>query len=193
MTRGFSVPELMVAVSLILLLSAVAVPLVQATVVEARTWAGARHVAARLRLARMEALKRSAAVGLRFEPAGPDYRYSFYVDGNGNGIRSADIARGIDRRLLFSERLADLFPGVAFGITAGVAPIEADPPLVAGSDPIRIGSNDILTFTPRGTATAGTLYLRGPANQQYAIRVLGSTARTRVLRFDRRLRQWIGW
>ena len=49
-----------------------------------------------------------------------------------------------------------------------------------------IGPAKILTMSPDGTATSGTLYLRG-ARSQYAVRVLGATGRTRVLKYDRGL------
>ena len=35
-------------------------------------------------------------------------------------------------------------------------------------------------FTPRGTATAASLYVAGRGNRAYAIRVLGSTQRIRL-------------
>ena len=56
---------------------------------------------------------------------------------------------------------------------------------------MRIGRSRILTFTPIGTATSGTLYLRGRGSIQFAVRVLGATGRTRVLRYDARLRKWV--
>ena len=36
---------------------------------------------------------------MRFEAVGHDYMYAPYEDGNGNGVRTADIQAGIDRRL----------------------------------------------------------------------------------------------
>ena len=53
-----------------------------------------------------------------------------------------------------------------------------------------IGSSRILTLGPDGTATSGTLYVRGRRGQ-YAVRILGITGRTRVLRFHPGTGQWI--
>jgi hypothetical protein len=47
-----------------------------------------------------------------------------------------------------------------------------------------------LTFSPIGTATSGSLYVRGPRSAQYVIRIFGETGRTRTLKFDARTRQW---
>jgi hypothetical protein len=97
----------------------------------------------------------------------------------------------MDPPLGAGERLGDQFAGVSFGILDGVSAVDSTESLEAGSDPIRLGSSDILSFGPVGTATAGTLYLRGRTREQYAVRVLGVTGRVRVLRFDFASRQWV--
>jgi hypothetical protein len=52
----------------------------------------------------------------------------------------------------------------------------------SGADGLRIGASGILMLGPDGTATSVTLYARGRRGQ-YAVRILGVTGRTRVLRF----------
>ena len=131
-------------------------------------------------------VKRSTAVALRFEPFEPDYIYTAYVDGNGNGIRTIDIERGVDWRLTASERLGDNFPGVRFGLADGVPDLDG----VANPEGVRIGSARILTMSANGTATSGTLYVKGKG-RQFAVRVLGATGRTRVLRYDTGVQRWI--
>jgi hypothetical protein len=48
-----------------------------------------------------------------------------------------------------------------------------------------------VSFTPDGTASSGTVYVRGRGGAQYAVRVLGATARTRVLRYDVERREFV--
>jgi type II secretory pathway pseudopilin PulG len=187
---GYSLLELLFAAALITIVSAAAVPALLAGVDGTRARGAARYVAARLQQARLDALKRSCHVGFRFEPDAA-YRYQLYVDGNGDGLRSRDIGSGIDRPLGAPERLDAHFAGVSFGVLDGVTAVDSTELLGAGSDPVRLGSSDILSFGPMGTATAGTLYLRGRGPEQYAIRVLGVTGRIRVLRFDFTTRQWV--
>jgi hypothetical protein len=55
---------------------------------------------------------------------------------------------------------------------------------------VRIGAARILTMSPDGTATSGTLYVQG-RRAQYAVRVLGATGRTRVFKYDTGARTWI--
>ena len=103
-------------------------------------------------------------------------------DGNGNGLRTADLERGIDRTLTEPERLDMHFEGVSFGILAGVPDADGQP--ANGSDGVRFGASKLLSMHPDGTASSGTLYLRGRGRTQYAVRVLGTTGRVRVMKFD---------
>ena len=163
-------------------LSATALPHGVRALDDFRTRSAARYLAQRAIDARFAAITRSAAAGLRFEPAPPDYRITSVVDGNGNGLRTADLQKGIDRTLTEPERLETHFAGVALGILPGVPDADGQP--VSGSDGVRLGSTKLLSMNPDGTASSGTLYLHGRDRTQYAVRVLGVTGRVRVLKFD---------
>jgi type II secretory pathway pseudopilin PulG len=189
MARGYSVLEMLVAVTLLVIVSGMAVPIMFSAVDHARAAAAARYVAAKLALNRMTAVKRSTYVALRFESRDGQYQFRTYVDGNGDGIRTVDVARNIDTPQGLSEALEYNFPGVTFGLSEGVSPVSPDEGLSV--DPIRIGRSEFLSFSPLGSATSGTLYIRGRPKHQFAIRILGATGRITVLRFDFRNRRWI--
>lgn len=186
---GYTLLELIFALSLSIVLGAVAVPQLNAAVDEVRAAGAARYLSTKFQQARMEAVVRSTPVGWQFVATPSGYTYTPYVDGNGNGIRSTDIQKGTDQRIGPVDRLGDQFPGVDFGVIPGLPAIDSGgtPP---GTDPIRLGSSNILTFTPLGTSTSGTVYLKGRRQVQYAIRVLGETGKTRLLKFDPRTRSW---
>ena len=103
-----------------------------------------------------------------------------FLDGNRNGVRTSDIASHVDQPLDEPASLPNLFAGVAIAVSGEL-----------GSDPVRIGSSNLLTFTPLGTATSGTIYVRGRDGSQFAIRVLGATGRVRVQRYLPRTRGWV--
>ncbi len=187
--RGYSLIELTFVFGLGATLGATAVPPLLTNLDDVRAAAAVRYMSARLQATRMEAVQRSADVALRFTQTAGGYTYSVYLDGNGNGVRTRDIQRGIDRQIQAPERLRDQFAGVDFGTLPGLPPIDpAGPP--PGTDPIKLGSSDILTFSALGTSSSGSLYIRGQRTAQYAIRVLGETGKTRVLKFDSRAQQW---
>ena len=91
-----------------------------AAIDEMRTAVAARYIAGRIGAARIDAVRRAAAVALRFEAVDGDYVYAPYEDGNGNGVRTAEIRAGVDRPLGAFERLARQVSGCAFRAGAGV-------------------------------------------------------------------------
>jgi len=186
-SAGFSLLELLLVTSIIATLSMVSIPLTAATLDEVRTAMAARYLEGRIMNARMTAIRRSTKVALRFEAVDDDYRYGEYWDGNGNGVRSAEIASGLDPEIARAEFLRRHFAGVTFGLHAGMADVDGDRSTT--TDGVRIGSSRILTLGPDGTATSGTLYVRGRRGQ-FAVRILGATGRTRVMRFDPGSGQW---
>jgi type II secretory pathway pseudopilin PulG len=187
---GYSLVELLMAMALGLTLTGAAVPQYLAGVDDRRASGAAHYLSGRLQRARMEAVMRSATVGVQFtEVSAGRYSYAAYDDGNRNGVLTRDIQRGVDRPIGATERLPDTFSGVEFGAIAGVPPV--DPGGIApGADPIRLGSGSIASFSALGTATSGTLYIRSRNNTQYAVRIYGETGKTRMLKFEPGARKW---
>ena len=170
--------------------AAAAVPATTAAIDEYRAGAATRYIASRFQLARMQAAARSANVAVRFSHTSEGIVYGVYVDGNGDGVRASDIASRIDRQLAADERLPDQFPGVDFGVLASLPPVESGG-AAPGSDPLRLGVSDMASFTPLGTATSGSVYIRGRGALQFVVRIFGETGRTRMLKFNARSNTWI--
>lgn len=188
---GFTLVEAGVVLLLLGVSAALALPSMRAGLDGMRATAAARHLAALVQSTRVRAVTRSAHVGVRFEREGDGYRYAVFADGNDNGLRARDVRSGVDMRLTDFEHIGDRFPGVVIGIAAGVPGIAGRERLPAGSDPIRFGASDGLTFSPLGTATSGTLYLHHRSGRQFAVRVLGATGRTRILEFREDIASWV--
>jgi prepilin-type N-terminal cleavage/methylation domain-containing protein len=187
--RGYSLLELMAVMALGVTMSAAALPGYLTAMDHFRASGAARHISARLQRARMEAVLRSAMVGVQFTPTSTGYTYAVYVDGNRNGVLTRDIQRGVDRLITAAERLPEQFPGIEFGAVPGLPPV--DPGGTApGADPIRLGSGSIASFSALGTSTSGTVYIRSRRDAQYAVRLFGETGKTRMLKFDPRTRRW---
>jgi hypothetical protein len=185
---GLTLLEVLFALALAVTVGALAIATTSSAIEEMRTAVAARYVAGRIGSTRIDAVRRARAVALRFEAVNGDYRYAPYEDGNGNGVRSADISAGIDRPVGPFERLGDKFPGVHFELMAGLP--DADGQAGTGVDGVRIGSARLLTMSADGTATSGTLYVRGRRGQ-YAVRILGVTGRTRMLQFHEGEERWL--
>ena len=186
--QGLTLIELVFVISLVAVIAGVAIPVTGDALDNARTCSAARYLAGQIVTSRMDAVNRSRAVALWFDASTPDYRIRRYVDGNGNGVRASEIRSGIDKPDGNEKRIADDFPNVRFGLAEGLP--DADGVRGTGTDGVRIGTARILTMSPDGTATSGTLYIQGK-RAQYAVRVLGATGRTRVLEFDWGRQAWI--
>jgi prepilin-type N-terminal cleavage/methylation domain-containing protein len=186
---GFSLVELLFVLAILATLAGIGIPLTTSALDEMRVGMAARYVAGRIVGARLDALQRSTALGLRFEADGVDYSFATCVDGNGNGLRTAEIASGTDQQITPAEFLGQRFADVRFGLSAGVPDLDSGWQTEDG-DGVRIGSSRILTVGPDGTATSGTLYVRGKRGQ-YAVRVLGATARVRLFQYQTGARAWI--
>jgi hypothetical protein len=132
-------------------LGAIAIPQAFVSIDSARATGAARFMSSRLMLARALAVQRNASVAIRFETDDRGLRFATYQDGNHNGVRSRDIDLNIDRQVEQPARLFELFPGVDFGLTLDGR----------DQDPIQLGGTSLVTFTSSGTATSGSLYLRG--------------------------------
>lgn len=187
--HGFSTLEILLATALFLTVGGVAIPPLRYATDSLRAAAAARYVSTRLHRTRMEAVARSTDVAIRFTVLSSGYSYAVFVDGNRNGVLARDIDRGVDRRLGSVERLSDNFPGVDFGTLPDLPAVDAGgtPP---GSNPIRLGASGSATFSPLGTSSTGTLYLKSSGGQQYAVRIYGDTGKTRLLKFEAVTRSW---
>jgi hypothetical protein len=86
--------------------------------------------------------------------------------------------------------LSDNYAGVDFGLLPDLPPIDPGGP-PPGMDPIKLGSSALLSYAPSGSSSPGSVYIRG-RKVQYAIRILGDTGRTRILKFNPHDRLWKG-
>jgi prepilin-type N-terminal cleavage/methylation domain-containing protein len=178
---GFTFLELLCVMALVVIIAGAAVPQILTSLDRSRGLIAARYLGSRLALARTQAVTRNASVALRFERGPKGISIAVYQDGNRNGVRTADIERQIDRRIEAPMRLFEQFPGVDIALG----------PDMPAEDPVQLGRTDILSFSPSGTATSGTIYVRSRDGTQWSVRVLGVTGRTRVLRYERRIRDWV--
>ncbi|HSK09013.1 MAG TPA: GspH/FimT family pseudopilin [Vicinamibacterales bacterium] len=186
---GYSLVELLVTMTVATAIAGMATPTVFGARDAVRAASAADYVASLLYLARTEALKRHTNVAIRFEAATTGFRYQLFMDGNGDGVRTSQVQNGVDPPIRAGERLEQQFPGVSFGLDEDTGPIEAGDDL-GDRDPIRVGRSRMISFSPTGTCTPGTLYLLGRGRHQLAVRVLGTTGRLRLLQFNFAVAAW---
>ena len=175
---GYSLLELLVALAIILIMAAVALPNINEYRQEGALVGAAQAFRGEFMKARSVATKKNTQTAIRFErdEAGQNF-FSTYIDGNFNGVLSVDIASGIDQRISGPFRL----DAGQSGVVVGILPDAPSPDGGAlGSEPIRFGSSRMASFSPFGTGTPGTFYLRTRTSMA-GVRVTGGSARVRIM------------
>jgi type II secretion system GspH-like protein len=175
------------------LLAAAAAPALFAALSRERVVTAARELEQEMARLRSEAIASRRNVAMRLTWSGGRYAYAFYADGDGDGVRSDDIDTGRDPLIGAPRDLASRYEGIDFGLLDVAIPEVPPGPssLLPGADPVRFGRSDIITFTPRGTSSSGTLYLSDGSATAAAVVVYGGTGRLRLWRFDRDRWRWV--
>jgi len=191
--RGVGAAELLLVVALTLIGLAVAVPSLAYVRDEGRAAAAARQMAATFSSLRYRSVTHGKAAGLLFQRQGAGWAWWEVEDGNGNGLRTSEVERGVDRIRSGPHRLEDRVQGVRLGFP----PLASIPEIPPGSDtiadlddPVQFGRSDLVSFTPQGSASSGTLYLSDGRGVLYGVVLYGATCRVRVWRFDTYRRRW---
>lgn len=173
--RGRSLVEVLMMIIVMTILAGVAIPQSWRFVQEYRLRGASLYMRGLIRQARALAASKNTYVGIVFDQVDGGPQLAIHIDGNANGIRRSDVRSGVDKRIREPLRLEDLFPGIRYG-SPPRAPTPAFPPL-------RIGRGNIVSFSPIGQSTSGTLFLSNEQGSVHAVVVLGATGRVRVARY----------
>ena len=184
---GASLAEMAIVLAIISSVVGIGFPVLSNSVDAKRTRDAASFLASQFRLARQRAVMTGRNVAIVFDDGSGEVGWRLCEDGNRDGVSREDIDSGLDRCQEPAQPLAYRFSQVAVGYLPGVPSPDGE----FDGAPLRFGLARMAVFTPGGTATAGTVAVRGPSANQFAVRVSGVTGRTRVLRFDPGSREWI--
>lgn len=190
--RGTSLPELLVVLLILGLVFALSLPALSDLLAEEGLAAAAREVSGILNMARARAVFQGADVGVKWISSGGDLVLSVYQDGNGNGVTTADIRKGIDRLVAGPYWLRGKYPGISFSFVPGFDGLDpGGAPIGNVADPLRFGRSDICSFSPIGKASPGTVYLSNRNRRQAAVRVTPANAKIQSFTWHGKSLKWI--
>ncbi|MGH9440994.1 MAG: pilus assembly FimT family protein [Thermoanaerobaculia bacterium] len=187
---GYSFVEILAVFSILLSGSLLAIPLADGLLAGSRIRSAGHEAMIAFHLARIDAVRTGRNTAVRFVAEAGGFRMTLYRDGNGNGVRNAEIVKGTDRplRSVFWDR-----GDVTIGILQNVrVPDPSDPSraLTKTSDPVRFNNSDLCSFSPLGECTPGSLYLTDRKRRMAVVRVDNRSGRIRVLYFTAGDRRW---
>lgn len=187
--NGYSIMELLIVLAVIGLMAAVTLPNVQKMQRRMALRSAAGELRSMFHLVRMRAISRGTNTGLKFLLLGGQWHFATYEDGDRDGVRNDDIAKGIDkliappRMVLSQSRL----------VTVGLLDVMVkDPDGDPVKSPVAFNNSAICAFSPVGESTPGTIYLTDHDGDLWCVRVYGATGKIRTLRYDRGTKKWIG-
>jgi len=190
--RGTSLFELLVVLLILGIVFALSVPALSDLLAEEGLQTAAREVSAILTTARARAVFQGAEVGVKWISSGGDLVLSVYQDGNGNGVTTADIKKGVDRLVAGPYWLRGKYPGISFSFVPGFADLDpGGAPIGNLADPLRFGRSDICSFSPLGKASPGSVYLSNKKSRQAAVRVTPANAKIQIFTWHGKSLKWI--
>ena len=157
--NGFTLIELLVVITIVGIISAIAVPNIMTHLARMRLKACCQQMSTLMQFARTQAIGSDEPWRVCFDPAAGRYHLQ---DGTANICQVIDLAN---------------HPGIAFG-SNNPAPIDANHVAPPADGVTYVG--DKVKFNPEGTATAGTVYLKNNKGDSMAIGTASATGRIKT-------------
>jgi prepilin-type N-terminal cleavage/methylation domain-containing protein len=191
-TRGASLPELVVVLAILGIVFTLGLPPLTDVLAEEGLATAAREVSTILIGARDRAVFQGVDVGVKWVSSGGDLVLSVYQDGNGNGVTTADIKKGVDRLVAGPFGLRNKYPGITFSFVPGFNGTDPGGAAIGDlADPIRFGASNICSFSPVGESSPGSVYLSSRRSRQAAVRVTPANAKIQVFTWHGKTLKWV--
>ena len=185
--RGASVLETLVVLGVLGILALYGAPSFVGWRQQQEVESAVRHMAMLITRVCAAAVASGRTHAVQFVADADDLSWVTVVDGDGDGITSADLAAHVDVPLDAWSSLRSLFHGVEGGRPAGVPTVLAG---AADRNGLAFGRSEVASCAPTGGARSGTLYLRSRRGDGAALRIYGPTGRITLWWWDGSRADW---
>ncbi|MEO8216504.1 MAG: prepilin-type N-terminal cleavage/methylation domain-containing protein [Acidobacteriota bacterium] len=188
---GYSLVEILSVVAIIGTLSVIAMPAFFNLRKQQAVNAATSEIRGILHRVRSRAIARGSNSAVKFVVLGGTWHYAIYDDGDGDGVRNADITSGVDRLVAPPQPVLHAIGFARIGIPVrGVKDVDSATILHSTDSPVRFGVSTLCSFSSMGSGTPGSVFLTDGDERGTIVRVFGASGRIRVMRFNRGTNQW---
>lgn len=179
--RGVSLVELLTVIAIVGLMLAISLPSLSQVSRKRELRSAAAELRTIFRNVRARAVARGSNSAVKFRMIGGVWHYGFVDDGDGDGVTNDDIASGVD---VLVGPYREVF-GSAGKVRIGLPDIpihdaERGEFVTPDELPVRFNRSTICSFSPRGSATPGTVYITDGARSAAAVVVYGASGKVRM-------------
>jgi prepilin-type N-terminal cleavage/methylation domain-containing protein len=188
--HGFTLGEMLVCVSILGLVAAIALPALHQMAHRAQLRLLAYRLEALLRNTQGDAATMSRGRAVRFTRRADGWVYTLHEDTNGNGVLNAEIASGVDTTLQDPKPLGTSADAVDVGFPpAGINDPDTGAPIDPGAQPVNFNRSALCSFSQDGSATPGSIYLSAGNGAAAAVRC-SREGNIRTIYWDAEARTW---
>ena len=190
---GYTLLEILTIVTIIASMVIVVTPSFRTLQKRAAVRTAAQEIRAIFHQARSRAISTGRSTALKFHDDGDTWVWNLYEDGDWDGVRTADIKKGIDRKISGPHRVLKTDGTIRISLPSFTLPDpDTKKALDPGATPVRFGASKLCSFSPRGASSSGTIFLTDGHNLVSIVRVYGATGRIRTMIFDPHHASWSG-
>ncbi len=180
---GMSMIELLIVVAAIGLIVSVTMPAFSSINRQRELRAASTELRSIFRLVRSRAISRGRNAAVKFVEINGEWHYAVFDDGDGDGVRTRDIASGTDP---IAVNYRTVF-GTTGNVRIGLPPHPVEDPdrgvVQPDESPVKFNRSTMCSFSPLGGGTSGSIYLT-EGTSAAVLRMYGPSARLRLMMLD---------
>lgn len=190
---GYTLIEMIIVIAIVGTILLVMVPSFSTMQKRAAVRAAAQEIRGIFHLARSRAIAAGRFTALKFYHDNDTWMWNLYEDGDFDGVQTADIESGVDRKISGPHRVLNEDGKIRISMpNFSLADPDTNKPLGPEASPVRFGKSKLCSFSPRGSSSSGTIFLTDGHQLVSVVRVFGPTARIRTMIFDPAHGTWSG-
>jgi prepilin-type N-terminal cleavage/methylation domain-containing protein len=189
--HGYSLVELIVSLAIMGFIALVALPALGNLLRKTALRAAIERIHSLMLLTQEEAVALQKKRAIKFiREDGRAWSCAIYDDGDGDGVRNDDIAKGTDPLARGPESLISPNALATIAIDPDGLPDPDGGRIPPESSPVRFNRSSLCSFAPDGSCTPGSVYLHAIGGGSAVVRCSGDGGCLTILVIDKGEKKW---